>query len=193
MYRGIDTDQLSQILDYLRPYKPELQNRATDQPWYELQQPQFRYSAAYSQPKIIFPDISKESRFALDESGAFIDMTVFAIPSTDRYLLGVLNSGVVLKFYSNISSQIREGYMRFKRQYVERIPIPTAGDGDRDNIADLVQSCISAKGYGSQVAEWETEINERVAWLYGLPTSSGQPRTEGNEGDEREPPAEADH
>jgi len=37
-------------------------------------------------------------------------------------------------------------------------------------IASLVQQCLDAKGQGPQIAEWEAEINERVARLYGLPS-----------------------
>jgi hypothetical protein len=37
---------------------------------------------------------------------------------------------------------------------------------DREAIAALVQKCLDAKGVG--VEEWEAEIDERVAHLYGL-------------------------
>jgi len=31
-----------------------------------------------------------------------------------------------------------------------------------------VQKCLDARGQGTGVADWEAEINERVARLYGL-------------------------
>jgi hypothetical protein len=37
---------------------------------------------------------------------------------------------------------------------------------DRDVIAALVQKCLDARGVGCE--EWEAEIDERVAALYGL-------------------------
>ncbi|TRU21370.1 MAG: hypothetical protein EWV80_16215 [Microcystis aeruginosa Ma_QC_B_20070730_S2] len=44
--------------------------------------------------------------------------------------------------------------------------IPTASEPDRLAIEALVQKCLDAKGVG--VEEWEAEIDDRVAHLYGL-------------------------
>ncbi len=55
---------------------------------------------------------------------------------------------------------------RFIRQYVEKIPIPTASAADRSAIAALAQKCLDARGVGCET--WEKEIDERVAGLYGL-------------------------
>ncbi len=54
--------------------------------------------------------------------------------------------------------------------YVSQVPIPNASSVDKTMIASLVQQCLDAKGQGPQIAEWEAEINERVARLYGLPS-----------------------
>ena len=43
---------------------------------------------------------------------------------------------------------------------------PTAYDRDRIAIEALVQKCLDAKGQG--VENWEAEIDDRVAHLYGL-------------------------
>ena len=50
--------------------------------------------------------------------------------------------------------------------YLEKIPIPKASQTDRLAIEALVQKCLDAKGVG--VEEWEAEIDDRVAHLYGL-------------------------
>ncbi len=44
--------------------------------------------------------------------------------------------------------------------------IPTASEADKKAIETLVQKCLDAKGQG--VEEWEAEIDDRVAHLYGL-------------------------
>ena len=97
-YHGIDITDCPEILYHLEPYKKKLERRATKQKWYELQQPQFRFSEYLEQPKIIYPDISTECRFALDMEGYYGDNTVYFIPKYDLYLLGILNSKV-LNFY----------------------------------------------------------------------------------------------
>ena len=50
--------------------------------------------------------------------------------------------------------------------YVSQISIPTAPKADRQAIETLVQKCLDAKGVG--VEQWEAEIDDRVAHLYGL-------------------------
>lgn len=60
----------------------------------------------------------------------------------------------------------QSGRLRFFRQFVRELPIPNAPAADRDAIAELVQKCLDARGVGCE--EWEAEIDERVAALYGL-------------------------
>jgi hypothetical protein len=150
----------------LLPYKSRLEQSATKQRWYELQQPQKRYISAFLKPKIVFPDISKKPRFALDNTGAYTNDTSFIIPTNDLYLLGVLNSSTVEMFFIEVGAQIRGNYLRFKRQYVEKIPIPNATKKEKETISKLVQKCLDAKGENCE--QWEKEIDEKVAALYGL-------------------------
>jgi hypothetical protein len=69
---------------YLLPFKERLKKRATKQEWYELQQPQYRFSEHFDSPKIIFPDIAKSPRFALDELGYYDSNTTYFIPRYDE-------------------------------------------------------------------------------------------------------------
>jgi hypothetical protein len=166
MFHGIDTRGLSAVLDHLKPHRRQLEGRATRQEWYELQQPQEAYASAFATTKIAFPDIARELRFALDCRGSYLTNTAYFLPSSDPYLLGVLNSAAVQEYYLEVSAQLRGGYVRCFRQYMERIPIPDARDSDRAAISKLVQKCLDAQGVGCE--KWEKEIDERVAALYGL-------------------------
>jgi hypothetical protein len=168
MYHGIDVTDLDVVLEYLKPYKPQLEKRATRQEWYELQQPQMRYIAWFGQPKIVFPDIALNPRFAFDVEQMYMGDTTFFMPTNDIFLVGILNSSIIASFFASLGAQVRGGYLRFKRQYVEQIPIPDAPAAERKAIAKLAQQCVEAKGQGAQVAAWEAEIDARVARLYGL-------------------------
>ncbi len=165
-YHGINTKDITSIIEHLQVYREKLEGRATKQQWYELQQPQLRYASSFIKPKIVFPDIAKEPRFGLDATGAYTNDTTFTIPRNDLYLLGVLNSLSVKQFFIEIGAQVRGGYLRFKRQYVEKIPIPNASTTEREAISKLVQKCLDAKGVNCEA--WEKEIDNRVAALYGL-------------------------
>lgn len=176
--RGIRINDYPAIKAYLTQWKIELtpkksrEDKTGRKPggykWYEIQD-DVAYFSAFSKPKIVFPDIAKEFRLSFDSKGGYISNTAYCIGSDNLFLLGVLNSKVVGDYYENVSSQIRGGYLRFIRQYVERIPIPKASDVEQAVVAALVQQCLDAKGQGPQIAEWEAEIDARVTRLYGLP------------------------
>jgi hypothetical protein len=93
-YHGIDINKYPAIEEYLKTFKDRLQKRATRQEWYELQQPQYNFAQFMDGPKIIFPDIAKAPRFALDETGYYSSNTTYFLPLRDLYLLGLLNSGI---------------------------------------------------------------------------------------------------
>ena len=170
MPHGVETKGLDAVLDHLRPFRKQLEARATEQAWYELQQPQEKFCAAYTQPKIIFPDIANGLRFALDTGGSFFSNTAYCVATDDLSLLAILNARAVEHFYVHLSAQIRGGYLRFWTQYVEKIPIPSALASDRDALAGLVKRILAAKRNApdADTAALEREIDERVYRLYNL-------------------------
>lgn len=177
--RGTNIDDFPGIKSHMKLWKKNLLPKPTDwddeekwggrkggsYKWHEIQD-NVAYHKRFKEPKIVFPDIALEPRFAFDTTGAYPDMTAFVIPTNDLYLLGVLNSSSVENFFLEISAEVRGGYLRFKRQYVEQIPIPNAPASERAAISALVQGCLDARGV--DCGALEAEINARVAALYGL-------------------------
>jgi type I restriction-modification system DNA methylase subunit len=138
--RGTNISHYPAIKNHLLKYRPKLESRAAKQEWYELQQAQSAYAVYFDAPKIIYPDIGKELRFALDKSGGYGNDTTFMIPTGDWYLLGVLNSESVWFYLTKIVAEIRGGYVRFKAQYLQGLPIPDASTADRQLVARLAQA-----------------------------------------------------
>jgi hypothetical protein len=179
--RGIDINQYPAIKKYLLNYKSELDPKPKDwssskewagrkpgsYKWYEIQD-EIAYFAEFDKPKIIYPDIAKTCTFALDKGANFLANTLYFMPVSDIYLLGVLNSSCIETYYTEVSSQVRGGFLRFFTQFVLQLPIPNAPADERAAIATLAQKCLDAKGQGAQVKQWKAEIDERVARLYGL-------------------------
>lgn len=164
---GTDMCRYPAVFDHLERWQPELERRwDKGEHWWELRA--CAYYDAFDVPKIVFPDIAKEARFALDRSGVYSTNTTYVLPSEDPFLLGLLNSQPVADFFMGLGALIRGGYLRFCDQYVEQIPIPTAAPADRAAIEQLVARCLDARGDGPLIAEWEAEIDARVARLYGL-------------------------
>jgi hypothetical protein len=166
MYHGIDIKELGAVINYLNPYRQRLEARANKQKWYELQQPQMRYSTAFDQPKIIYPEMNQSSRFTFDSAGKFVNNKTFIIPTSDLYLLGVLNSSHIWNYLKATCSPLQGQTFELRTTYMNKVPIPQASEIERKAISKLVQKCLDAKGVGCEA--WEREIDEIVAGLYGF-------------------------
>jgi hypothetical protein len=139
-------DDFPAIKGYLLAFKHQLEKRATQQAWFELQQPQDAYISDFNSPKLIYPEMSQGSKFAIDESGYFLLNKLFYIPTTDYFLLGLLNSKAVWAFLFGICSPLRGGEWRLelRSQYVETVPIPNASNEVSTLIASLAESALRA-------------------------------------------------
>jgi hypothetical protein len=172
------TDELGSshpIIQHLRRFKPELEQRDGVKnggpcPWYALSRPRPESVEYLRGAKILFPDIAKESRFTLDDTGVMVSNTVYYVPRTDLFLLAVLNSRCMWEYCRErltvIGDAQRGGRLRFFRQFVEKLPIPRASEAQRKRLGILAQQCLDARGVDCE--QWEKEIDERVAALYGL-------------------------
>ncbi|MDP9378753.1 MAG: Eco57I restriction-modification methylase domain-containing protein [Chloroflexota bacterium] len=168
---GVDISRYPAVLEHLSRWQSQLEARwDKGDHWWELRS--CAYYDAFDRPKIACPDIAREPRFTLDRAGTYFGNTGYIVPVHDLYLLGVLNSNAVWQYaqatFSCLGDPFHGGRFRFIHQSIATIPIPNASPVDRNAIADHVQKCLDAKGQGPQVSVWESEINERVARLYGL-------------------------
>ncbi|MBL9144908.1 MAG: N-6 DNA methylase [Verrucomicrobiaceae bacterium] len=188
---GVDVIGCESVLNHLEQFKRRLEGRATQQEWYELQQPQERYVPDYESLKIIYPDIAKESRFALDRDGHYPADTTFVIPTGDLWLLGILNSSASFYFLRNtcpvLGDSARGGRLRLKLNYMQALPIPRldpknkADQAAHDLIVKLVEQMLklhqdraAAKtpheqtALDRQIAATDKRIDQEVYALYGL-------------------------
>ncbi len=99
----VNIDDYPAIRDWLLPFKPELENRATKQEWFELQQAQLAYQSVFAHEKIVYQDITAQNPFALDRNGYFLANTCYFIPSADPTLLAFLNSKLCWFFLSSVT------------------------------------------------------------------------------------------
>lgn len=122
------------IARYLDPFREKAEKRwDKGDYWWELRP--CAYYDEFEKPKMMLPDISLRGNFVLDETGEnYCTNTAYIIGSTDKYLLGILNSKLITFIYSQISSTYRGGYLRFIYQYLAQLPIRAI---DFDNPADV--------------------------------------------------------
>jgi len=144
--RGININHYPAIKEHLEQWREDLtpkqsssnvKGRKTGRyQWYEIQD-ELAYYQAFEAPKIIYPDMAKESRFAFDTKKYYLGNTISFIAKNDLFLIAILNSSIVWSYCRENLSVLR-GRLRFLRQFVEKIPIPTATEPQHKAIETLV-------------------------------------------------------
>src|SRR5262249_54531782 len=136
--RGVNIDKYPAIEKYLSNFKKRLTPRPRDwkgewegrkpgsYEWYEIQDT-VEYWNSFENPKIIYPVIAKESRFTLDTEGYFSNDKTFFIPTSDLYLLGILNSSLAWLFLKRVCSVLGDpdkgGRLELRDIHVKTLPI----------------------------------------------------------------------
>src|SRR5215212_6845775 len=144
----LDIEDYPAVREHLLPYKHALRKRASTQKWFELQQPATALAQQNRDPKIVYPIIAPECRFALDDKGFFINDKLFTLPTSDMSLLALLNSKLA-NFYFGCVCAALEGsgkrYLEFRAQYVDQFPVksPFLQEEQRTRLVPLVERMLS--------------------------------------------------
>ncbi len=154
--------------------------------WWELRA--CDYYNEFEASKIMLPDISLRGNFALDSNGGcYCVNTAYLISSSEKYLIGILNSNLLTYLYKGMSSAYRGGYLRFIYQYLIQLPIRTIDRTDpadtirHDHMVSLVDQMLSLHkllkeartpheqtSLQRQIEATDGQIDALVYELYGL-------------------------
>jgi hypothetical protein len=163
------------VFKYLLGFKSELQGRNQEETgiryeWYALQRWGADFASEFPRAKIVYPELAVEPNFAFDSRGLWVDCTVYFIPDSQEWLLGILNSRVTRFFIKNISPSMRGGFHRFKAIYMRQIPCPVASPEKQKAVQRLVDRILAAKQRDAEadVSALERQIDQLVYGLYGL-------------------------
>ncbi len=164
------------VYRYLLHHKPKLAARNQSEvgiryEWYALQRWGANYYEEFTKPKIFWIELVGRGRFAYDESGFYPEATTFIMTGYAlKFLCAVLNSALAHWFLGQAAPTSGMGTLRWKKVYVERIPIPQVSAAEQRPFVKLVDRIIRAKTADpdADTTEWEREIDRRVYDLYGL-------------------------
>jgi hypothetical protein len=154
--------------------------------WYEIQDG-VDYFEEFEKPKILFAEIAITGQFTPDVTNLYSDTTSFILGAYNSFLLGILNSKLCSYFFKTISSSIRGGFLRWKRQYVEIIPIKNI-DLNNPSETSLHAAIIThvelmlqlnkeleaatlpdqKEQFKARIGHTDDKINKMVYQLYGL-------------------------
>ena len=173
------------IANHLKPFEGAAEKRYDKGDyWWELRS--CDYYAEFEKPKIMYAEIATRGQFTLDTESRYSETTCYIIPVESKYLLAILNSSLTTYIFSKMSSTIRGGFYRWKRQYVETIPVRTIDFNNpsekaiHDKIVSLVDRMLDLhkKKAGfppsaerekieREIAVMDEKIDEMVYGLYG--------------------------
>lgn len=131
---AIDLTRYPRTCAYLEAHRERLERRRyvidAGRQWYEIWVPQD--PAAWSRPKLVFPDISAEPVFWIDDTGSIVNGDCYWLsldPDQHEDLLwlalAVGNSQFALEFYDHcFNNRLYASRRRFITQYVSEFPLP---------------------------------------------------------------------
>jgi len=175
--RAISLDAYPRAAAYLEQHRERLEGRAyvrkAGRAWYEVWVPQ--QPDAWAAPKLVWPDISEEPRFFLDDSGAIVNgdcywLSCADVPPRDIALaIAVANSSFAVRYYDLCcGNRLYAGRRRFITQYVEGLPLPQVSSEAARDIANLVEQLWAQDGDVDARSATESVLDAAIYELFGL-------------------------
>ena len=137
-------DQYPSVYQHLLLYKPQLsaRNKAeTDirYEWYALQRWGANYSDDFSQPKIMYPNMTKFIPFYYDEKGFYQNDKSFMITGNHlAYLTAFLNSSLFKFCFLDNFPELQGGTRELRKIFFDKIPVLNVSDDVNDEFKVLV-------------------------------------------------------
>lgn len=174
----IDIDNYPAIKKHLLQYEKKLRGRAQfirgDHEWFTVDNcPSEENLRKYRDIKIVYPNMTKDLSFTLDDSGSFSNDKTFTLVSNTKYtkyLLGVLNSKA-LSFYLKVSlPKLGNNGYEVRKVFFENTPVPVVDTETAMIINGYVDEIIEAKKDGvlSDISHIQAKIDTIVYGLYDL-------------------------
>ena len=167
---AIDIDNYPAIKTYLDNHYLQLEQRKDKgKTAYNLRN--CAYHEDFRKEKLLWIELVDSGRFSYDNSGIYGEATTFLMTGTSlKYLCAVLNSTLIRWFLSQIAPTSGMGTLRWKKVYVETIPIPKISTAKQRPLVRLVDEILTAKAADPEAdtdyLEWD--IDRLVYDLYGL-------------------------
>lgn len=176
--RAVDLSFYPNAKRYLEAHRERLESRTyvidSGRAWYEIWVP--HDPAAWSRPKLIFPDISEKPVFWMDLDGGVVSGECYWLQCENRdevdllwLALAVANSTFATSFYDHkFSNKLYAGRRRFITQYVEHFPIPDPRLDESRSIVELTKRIYEATPSPAAL-NLAAELDARVWRAFGLP------------------------
>ena len=168
--KGIDIERYPAVHQHLEKHREALSRKAGNNKWYELQaSPSDRLNTEFAKEKLVWIELVNDGRFAYDNNGFYSEATTFLLTGESiKYFCAVLNSKLIRWFLASVAPTSGMGTLRWKKAYVERLPILRISTSRQRPLAEMVDRVLKAAGDASGTDEIVQDIDQLVYGLYGL-------------------------
>ena len=108
--------------------------------WWELRP--CVYYKSFEESKIIWGNLSIKSSFSYDTLNYYISAPACFIPTSDKWLLALLNSTVLNFFLRNTAIERQGGFIEQKPMYVKELPIPEISNEVKELLSNKADSLL---------------------------------------------------
>lgn len=160
-YIGVPIVDYPVIKRYLNQYEERLKKRSDQgNHWWELRP--CDYYNEFEKEKIMYSEIVTEPNFVYDDKGFFPEATTFILTCSSinlKYLTGLLNSKLLFWIFKDICTELRGGYVRYKKVFIKELPIYIPSPEDQKPIADLADKMLDLN------KEFQVEVGGFKNWI----------------------------
>ncbi|MCM0690183.1 Eco57I restriction-modification methylase domain-containing protein [Bifidobacterium sp. M3-N-101] len=165
----IDVNKYPATKEWLSSFEPKLSKRA-DQGNTPYNLRDCAYMGDFSQPKIVWGEISDRAKFAFDKEGQFIapNSVFMLLGSSLPELTAYLNSDLAEYAFSTMGTTTGMGTVRWQKQKVELIPVPQFNSQVREALKSLI---VQIGTWSSSDQKWKDcrqAINDCIFSSVGL-------------------------
>ena len=142
--------------------------KKTSHSWFELQD-SIAYHGEFSKEKLLWIELADRGRFCHDDSGLYGEATTFLLTGKElKYLCAVLNSTLTTWFLHQAAPTSGAGTLRWKKVYIQKIPIPMLGRCEASPFVNFVDKILESKSEMLNADTCPLELDRMVYDLYGL-------------------------
>jgi hypothetical protein len=150
---------------HLKPYEDKLRERSDrGRFWWELRS--CDYYHRMEEPKIVVQFIAYYSNFALDLQGLYLNNVVLFIPTSNLFLLALLNSRVLWWVMNRVFSPRKDGGRSVEVHRLLQLPIPNVDAALRQQIEESARLLIELSP--SERAPQEIRLNDLIYRAFKL-------------------------
>lgn len=148
---NFEIEKYHSIIEYLKQFKETLSKRpevkSERYSWYCLSRYASDYLDDFEKPKIIYPELANRSLFNVDLNKYFSIDTTYILTSYNGknlyYLVALLNSKLMNWQFKKISSKLGKKGIRFKKTYIEQLPLIKAKKEEQEPLIVLATNIMN--------------------------------------------------